>query len=217
MQKSVAGDVVISEKGESCRRLASAAEVKCYKCQKDVTQGRYYYCDSCNASSDGCDICEECYASGHTCETPDSHRLYVYLKANVPKNVGPYAYISVDSVSCMTCQKTVEQGPYYYCSWCGDFIMCERCYEMGRGCKNREAGHILDRYYVYSGMYSVAGDFHDKKCRFCKDVLGHSRDAFYRCTKCDDDKGHFDLCGSCYTKGAGCQDRSHRLAKYIIQ
>lgn len=42
MQKSVAGDVVLSEKGESCRRLASSVDVKCYRCQKDVVQGRYY-------------------------------------------------------------------------------------------------------------------------------------------------------------------------------
>lgn len=215
MQKSVAGDVVVSEKGETCRRLASSVDVKCYKCQKEVTQGRYFYCDSCNESKDGYDLCEECYGSGHTCETPDSHRLYVYLKANVPKNVGPYAYISVDAVTCTTCSNNVAQGPYYYCSGCGDFVMCENCYEMGRGCKNRTAGHILDRYYVYSGMYSVAGDFHEKKCRFCKGSLGQPRDSFYRCSQCDG--GHFDLCGSCYTKGAGCEDRSHRLAKYIIQ
>ncbi|KAB2570434.1 hypothetical protein DBV05_g10899 [Lasiodiplodia theobromae] len=215
MQKSVAGDVVISEKGETNRRLAAAPKVNCVGCQKEVTQGRYYYCDSCNESKDGYDLCESCYESGHTCETPDEHRLYVYLRANVPENVGPYTYISVDAVPCNTCEKRVEQGPYYYCPNCGDFAMCERCYEMGRSCKNREAGHILIRYCAYSAMYSVSGDFHDKKCRFCKGSLGKSRDSFYRCTKCDD--GHYDLCGSCYTKGAGCEDRTHSLAKYIIQ
>ena len=62
--------------------------------------------------------------------------------------------------------------------------MCERCYEMGRSCKNREAGHILIRYYAYSAMYSVSGDFHDKKCRFCKGSLGKSRDSFYRKSSC---------------------------------
>lgn len=42
MQKSVAGDVVISEKGETNRRLAAAPKVNCVGCQKEVTQGRYY-------------------------------------------------------------------------------------------------------------------------------------------------------------------------------
>ncbi|KAL1623324.1 hypothetical protein SLS56_008324 [Neofusicoccum ribis] len=140
-------------------------------------QGKY--CPSCNESKDGYDLCEECYASGNTCETPDSHRLYVYLKANVPKNVGPYAYISVDSVSCATCANQVQQGPYYHCPGCRDFVMCERCYEMGRACRNRDAGHVLDRYYVFSGMYSVSGNFNEKHCQFCNGSLGHSGDSFY--------------------------------------
>ena len=133
MQKSVAGDVVVSEKGETCRRLATAPDVKCTACLSEVTQGRYYCrfssspfyqpagladgppdCDSCNGSKDGYDLCENCYGSGHkTCENPDEHRLYVYLRANVPNNVGPYAFVTSESVPCTTCEKQVLQGPYY--------------------------------------------------------------------------------------------------------
>jgi hypothetical protein len=31
------------------------------------------------------------------------------------------------------------------------------------------------------------------------------------CSKCN--KGCYDVCGKCYIKGAGCQDRSHSLLR----
>lgn len=42
MQKSVAGDVLASEKGDARRRLANVAELRCSPCQRLITQGRYY-------------------------------------------------------------------------------------------------------------------------------------------------------------------------------
>lgn len=48
MQKSVAGDVLASEKGDARRRLANVAELRCAPCQRLITQGRYY-CESNNS------------------------------------------------------------------------------------------------------------------------------------------------------------------------
>ncbi|ROW17752.1 hypothetical protein VPNG_01003 [Cytospora leucostoma] len=42
MQKSVAGDVLASEKGDARRRLATVSEIQCTECQRLITQGRYY-------------------------------------------------------------------------------------------------------------------------------------------------------------------------------
>lgn len=42
MQKSVAGDVLASEKGDARRRLATVSELRCTDCQRLITQGRYY-------------------------------------------------------------------------------------------------------------------------------------------------------------------------------
>lgn len=42
MQKCVAGDVLVNEKGDARRRLANVSEIHCVSCQRLVTQGRYY-------------------------------------------------------------------------------------------------------------------------------------------------------------------------------
>lgn len=42
MQKCVAGDVLVNEKGDARRRLATVSEIHCVSCQRLVTQGRYY-------------------------------------------------------------------------------------------------------------------------------------------------------------------------------
>lgn len=44
LQKSVSGDVLLSEKGDATKRLASVSEMRCTNktCQRLVTQGRYY-------------------------------------------------------------------------------------------------------------------------------------------------------------------------------
>lgn len=42
MQKCVAGDVLVSERGDARRRLATVSEIHCVSCQRLVTQGRYY-------------------------------------------------------------------------------------------------------------------------------------------------------------------------------
>lgn len=42
MQKCVAGDVLVSEKGDARRRLATVSEIRCLPCQRLITQGRYY-------------------------------------------------------------------------------------------------------------------------------------------------------------------------------
>lgn len=42
MQKCVAGDVILSEKGDVRRRMATLAELRCTPCQRLISQGKYY-------------------------------------------------------------------------------------------------------------------------------------------------------------------------------
>lgn len=42
MQKCVSGDVILSEKGDIKRRMATITELRCVPCQRVINQGRYY-------------------------------------------------------------------------------------------------------------------------------------------------------------------------------
>lgn len=42
MQKCVSGDVILSEKGDINRRMATINELRCAPCQRLINQGRYY-------------------------------------------------------------------------------------------------------------------------------------------------------------------------------
>lgn len=42
LQKCVAGDVILSEKGDIQRRMATVPELRCVPCQRVISQGRYY-------------------------------------------------------------------------------------------------------------------------------------------------------------------------------
>jgi hypothetical protein len=132
MQKCVAGDVLASEKGDARRRLANMAELRCAPCQRLVTQGRYYCewtrkfklailisltlgricCTDCAECSDDTDfdMCQDCYRQGKTCHSPDHHRLYVYLRANVDR---PHPDFATDGISCAGCEAKITQGPFY--------------------------------------------------------------------------------------------------------
>lgn len=127
LQKSVSGDVLISEKGDATRRLASVSEMRCTTetCQRLVTRGRYY-CASysppfAHPSDDSrevfpgcpeCDdtLCEDCYRQGQTCHLPEEHRLYVYLRANVDRL---HPDLATDGIDCKACKRSVKQGPFY--------------------------------------------------------------------------------------------------------
>lgn len=206
MQKCVAGDVLVSEKGDARRRLATVSEIRCVACQRLITQGRYYYCPECSEDEQDVDMCQDCYRQGHTCRSPDTHRLYVYLRAN---SDGPHPDIATDGIGCKACKAKIKQGPFYFCGKCGDdFGICDRCYEMDKTCSNSD--HVLTRYVVYKGEKQISKQFTEKDCcQFCKEQLGNG--VFYCCSKCND--GCYDLCGKCYIGGAGCKDRTHSLLK----
>lgn len=203
MQKCVAGDVLVSEKGDLRRRLATVSEIHCTSCQRLVTQGRYYCwfspsffiqlfsnqcpdCPDCSGDDQDWDLCMDCYRQGHSCRSPDTHRLYVYLRADVDR---PHPDLATDGISCQACKKKIKQGPFYrkslkeasqpynhltvlVCASCGnDSGICDRCYDMEKSCG--DPIHVLTRYVVYKGEKSVAKQFTDKDCcQYCKDPLG---------------------------------------------
>lgn len=105
---------------------------------------------------------------------------------------------------------------------------------MDKSCCNTD--HVLSRYVIYQGEKHISRKFTDKdQCQFCKEQLGNS--PFYcesstlfsprfwhcvvglslktnsplGCKKCNN--GCYDVCGSCYVRGAGCLDRTHSLLK----
>lgn len=126
MQKCVAGDVILSEKGDILRRMATITELRCTPCQRLISQGRYYRewetvgrtrqdtheiltdCPECGDS--GFDLCQDCYRQGETCHAANSHRLYAYLRANVD---GSHPALATDGICCKACSQITKQGPFY--------------------------------------------------------------------------------------------------------
>lgn len=66
-------------------------------------------CPECSDDTDF-DMCQECYREGKTCHSPDDHRLYVYLRANVDR---PHPDFATDGISCKGCETKIKQGPFY--------------------------------------------------------------------------------------------------------
>lgn len=66
-------------------------------------------CPECSDDTDF-DMCQDCYRQGKTCHSPDNHRLYVYLRANVDR---PHPDFATDGISCTGCEVKIKQGPFY--------------------------------------------------------------------------------------------------------
>lgn len=99
-------------------------------------------------------MCQDCYRQGRTCRSPDTHRLYVYLRAN---SDGPHPDIATDGIGCKACKAKIKQGPFYFCGKCGDdFGICDRCYEMDKTCSDSD--HVLTRYVVYKGEKQISNE-----------------------------------------------------------
>lgn len=62
-------------------------------------------CPDCEDS-----LCEDCYRQEQACHSPEQHRLYVYLRANVDRS---HPDMATDGINCKACQKSTKQGPFY--------------------------------------------------------------------------------------------------------
>lgn len=67
-------------------------------------------CPECSEDKQDVDMCQDCYRQGRTCRSPDTHRLYVYLRAN---SDGPHPDIATDGIGCKACKAKIKQGPFY--------------------------------------------------------------------------------------------------------
>lgn len=62
-------------------------------------------CPECEDS-----FCEDCYRQEQACHSPEEHRLYVYLRANVDRS---HPDLATDGINCKACQTNTKQGPFY--------------------------------------------------------------------------------------------------------
>lgn len=114
------------------------------------------------------------------------------------------------------------------CSQCNeDYGLCERCYGIDKHCE--DTSHIYTRYTLFKGEKHISKAPTEKDhCQFCKNVPGAG--LFYCksppdrlrcpprlltaswsvCETCNE-----KLCETCYTRGAGCKDRTHGLMKCV--
>lgn len=82
------------------------------ECILNVTISTDGFCSDCPECSDDTDfdMCQDCYRQGKTCHSPDNHRLFVYLRANVDR---PHPDFATDGISCTGCEAKIKQGPFY--------------------------------------------------------------------------------------------------------
>lgn len=93
MQKCVAGDVLVSEKGDARRRLASVSEIHCVSCQRLVTQGRYY-----------CELSRLCPTMSDSTNT----HFQTALNVAVTTKISTFAWIVTARARHVTRQKRID-------------------------------------------------------------------------------------------------------------
>ena len=193
-QLAVYGDVCNPDKFQALELQECKEDMWCDRCNASILQGRFYSmllfpsalghltspiagCIACNKHDGGFDLCVNCYHEGQLCNQPNSHRLYTFLRAFYPGNIGTYTYLGGEgSASCNRCGKEIYQGAYYRrrfhnpkywdftrqsetnvmkdCDQCltGNFDLCHSCYELGESCQN--SGHLLKLHFAYSTLVS---------------------------------------------------------------